>query len=112
MQHMLGPMSNGSIATLVRFLLAMAVEICGPFWLNFAVFAILGHVGNTISPWGKGPSQRGGLILVAYDQGSIALRCQICSSDLAGAKHLTVRAAVPKVTFLAVFCPLTCPSPP
>ena len=55
--HMLGPESHVSIASLVRLLLAMTMEIWdtdfGPFRPIFAVFAILGQVGNTISPWGK-----------------------------------------------------------
>ena len=56
-----GPTSHVSIPTLVRLLLAMTTEICyrecGPFRPVFAAFALLGHVENTISPWGKGPSQ-------------------------------------------------------
>ena len=62
MGHMLGPKSHVSIATLVSLLLGMTREIwdcgCGPFRGIFAGFAILGHVKNTISPWGKGPSQK------------------------------------------------------
>ena len=50
-----------SIANLVGLLLAMATEIwdreCGPFRPNFAFFAIVRHVGNTISRSGKRPSQ-------------------------------------------------------
>ena len=60
MAHILGPKSHRSIAILVRLLLAMTKEIrereYGPCRPIFAVFAILGQVGNTISPWGKGPS--------------------------------------------------------
>ena len=61
MGHILGPKSHVLIETLERLLLAMATmemwdRECGPFRPNFAVFAILGQVGNTISPWGKGPS--------------------------------------------------------
>ena len=70
------------IAALVGSLLAIAIEIwdreCGPLRLIFAVFAILGHVGNTISPRGKGPSEEGAAILVVYDQGSIAVGLRIC----------------------------------
>ena len=58
-----GPMSYVSIATLVRLLFAMTVEIwnseCGPFRPIFAVFAVLGQVGKTISPWGQGASRVG-----------------------------------------------------
>ena len=60
--HKLGPMSHVSIASLVGRLLAVAMEIwyheCGPFWPNFAVFAIVCHIGTIISPWGKRPSQK------------------------------------------------------
>ena len=55
--HMLGPKSNVSLASLVGRILAAAMEIwnheCGPFWPNFAVFAIAYHIETTISPWGK-----------------------------------------------------------
>ena len=58
MGHILGPQSHVSIATLVRSLLVITMEIwcceCGPFQPIFTVFAILGQIGNTISPWGKG----------------------------------------------------------
>ena len=60
--HMLGPESDASKASLVGMILAVAMEIwyheCGPFWPNFAVFAIVCHIGSTPSPWGKEPSQR------------------------------------------------------
>ena len=63
-----------SIAILVRFLLAMTVEIwdgeCWPFQQNFATFPIVGQIGKTRSPLGKGPSQEEVAFLVAYDQGS------------------------------------------
>ena len=59
--HILGPESHMSIASLVGRILAVAMEIwnheCGPFWPNFAVFAIVCHIGITISPWGTGSSQ-------------------------------------------------------
>ena len=71
MGHILGPKYHVSIASLVRLLLAMTMEIwnpeCGPFRPTLAVFAILGQVGNTISPCGKGPSQKSAVFLVAYD---------------------------------------------
>ena len=48
--------SHVSIASLVVRILAVAMEIwthvCGPFLPNFAVFAIVCHIGTTISPWG------------------------------------------------------------
>ena len=56
--HILGPKSHVSIASLVERILAVAMEIwnyeCGPFWPHFAVFAIVCHIGITISPWGTG----------------------------------------------------------
>ena len=58
--HKLGPESHVSIASLVERILALAMEIwnhvCGPFWPDFAVFGIVGHIGITISPWGMGSS--------------------------------------------------------
>ena len=54
MGHILGQKPHVSIAPLVRLLLAIAMEIwdlgSGPFRRIFAVFAILGHVGNTVPP--------------------------------------------------------------
>ena len=59
--HILEPKSHVSIASLVERILAVAMEIwnheCGPFRPNFAVFAIVCHIGITISPWGTGSSQ-------------------------------------------------------
>ena len=72
-RHILGPKSDVSLACLVEMILAVAMEIwnheCGPFWPNFAVFAIVCHIGSTISPWGTGSSWEEGAIIVAYDQG-------------------------------------------
>ena len=69
--YILGPKSHMSIAPLVERILAVAMEIwnheCGPFWPNFAVFAIVCHIGITISPWGTGSSQVGSTHIVAYD---------------------------------------------
>ena len=111
MGHILGPKCHVSIATLVRFLLAMAMEIGaregGPFPLKFAFFGHSRPRGNTISPWGKKPSQGEGAILVADDQVSIALGFPICFSGLAAVLQLTVRATLPNFVFLAVlFCPV------
>ena len=62
--HKWGHKSRVSIASLVERILAMATEIwsheSGPFWANFAVFAIVCHIGTTISPWGTGSSQEEG----------------------------------------------------
>ena len=61
MGHILRSESPASIAILVGLSLAMAMEIwsreCGSLRQSFVVFAILGHIGNTISPWGKRTSQ-------------------------------------------------------
>ena len=71
--HILGPKSHVSIASLVESILAVAVEIwnheCGPFWPNFPVFAIVYHIGTTISPWGTGSSPEERANIVPYDQG-------------------------------------------
>ena len=60
-RHISGPESHVSIASLIERILAVAMEIwnleCGPFWPHFAVFAIVCHIGTTISPWGTGSSQ-------------------------------------------------------
>ena len=62
MRHVLELKSHLSIAVLVRLLLAMTMEIwdceCGTFRPTFAVFAILGQVGNTISAWDKVSSKK------------------------------------------------------
>ena len=113
--HILGPNSHMTIAILVGLLLRLTMEIWdrerGPFRLISTVFAILGHVGNAISPWGKEPSQEGVAILVAWDRGSIAQEVRICSSGLAGVMQLTAHATLPNFAFLAVFCPVARPSP-
>ena len=65
--HISGPKSYVSIAPLVERILAVAMEIwnheCGPFWPNFAVFAIVCRIGITISPWGTGSSRIEGPLL-------------------------------------------------
>ena len=66
-RHISGPKSHVSIALLVGIILAVAIEIwnhdCGAFWPNFPVFAIVYHIGTTISPWGTRSSQKKGRIL-------------------------------------------------
>ena len=83
-----------SIASLVGRILAVALEIwnheCGPFRPNFAVFAIVCHIGTAISPWGKGPSKKKSAVTVAYDQGLNAIECCICSSGSSGVIQLLV----------------------
>ena len=86
--HILGPKSHMSLASLVERILAVAIEIwnheCGPFWPNFAVFAIVCHIGITISPWDTGSSEEEGAIIVASDQGLNAIEFRICSSGSSG----------------------------
>ena len=106
-RHILGPTSHVSIASLVERILAVAIEIwnheCGPFWPNFVVFAIVCHIGTTISPWGTRSSQEGSAIIVAYDQGLNAIEFRICSSGSSGAIQLLVRSMIspfaPHATF-------------
>ena len=97
--HILGPESHVSIASLVERILAVAMEIwnheCGPFWPNFAVFAIVCHIGITISPWGTESGQRGSARIVAYDQRLNALEFRICSSGSSGVIQLLVRSRIP-----------------
>ena len=109
-RHILGPKSRVSIASLVERILAMAMEIwnheCGPFWPNFAVFAIVCHIGTTISPWGAGSSQKGSAIIVAYDQGLNAIEFCVSSSGPSGVIQLLVRSMIPPCAPHAAFCPI------
>ena len=88
----------------------MAMEIwnheCGPFWPNFAVFAIVGHIGSAISPWGKGRSQEEGAIIVADDQWLNAIEFRICSSGSFGVMQLLVRSMIPPFAPHAPFRPI------
>ena len=58
--HILGPKSHVSRAHLVGRIFAVALEMwnheCGPFWPKFPVFAIVCHIGTTVSAWGTGSS--------------------------------------------------------
>ena len=108
--HILGPKSHMSLASLVERILAVAMEIwnheCGPFWPYFAVFAIVCHIGITISPWGTGCSQKKGANIVAYDQGLKAIEFRICSSGSSGVIQLLVRSMIPPFAPHAAFCPI------
>ena len=88
----------------------MTMEIsdrdCGTFPCIFAAFVILGHVGNAICPWSKGPSHEEVTISVACEQGSIALRFHICFSSLAGVMQLTACATLQNFALLAVLFPV------
>ena len=105
--HILGPKSPVSIASLVERILAVAMEIwnheCGPFWPSFPVFAIVYHIGTTISPQGTGSSQEESANVVAYDQGLNTIEFCICSS---GVIQLLVRSMISPVAPHAAFCPI------
>ena len=93
-QPILGPKSHMSIASLVERILAVAMEIwnheCGPFWPYFAVFAIVCHIGITISPWGTESSHERRANIVAYDQGLNTIEFRICSSGSSGVIQVLV----------------------
>ena len=107
--HILGPKSDVSLASLVQPILAVAMEIwnheCGPFWPNFAVFAIVCHIGIIISPWITESSQEEVAKIVAYDQGLNAIEFRICSSGSSGVIHLLVRSMIPPFAPHVAFCP-------
>ena len=109
--HILGPKSHVSIASLVGRILAVAMEIwnheCGPLWPSFAVFAIVCHIGTTISPWGKEPSQKEIVIIVADDQGLNTIEFCICFSGSSGVIQLLVRSMIPPFAPHAAFCPIS-----
>ena len=109
-QHIWGPKSHVSIASLVERILAVAMEIwkheCGPYWPNFAVFAIVCHIGITISPWGTGSRHEGSANIVAYDQGLNTIEFRICSSGSSGVIQLLVRSMIPPFAPHAAFCPI------
>ena len=109
-RHILGPKSHMSLASLLEKILAVAMEIwnheCGPFWPYFAVFAIVCHIGITISPWGTGSSQKESANIVAYDQELNAIEFRICSSSSSGVIQLLVRSMISPVAPHAAFCPI------
>ena len=108
--HILVPKSHVFLACLVGTIFAVAMEIwnheCGPFWRYFAVFAIVCHIGITISPWGTESSQEEGANIVAYDQGMEAIVFRICSSGSPGVIQLLVRSMIPPFAPHAAFCPI------
>ena len=107
-RHILGPKSHMSIASLVERILAVAMEIwnheCGPFGPNFAVFAIVCHIGTTISPWGRRSSHKERANIVAYDQGLNAIEFHICSSGSSGVIQRLVRSMISPFAPHAAFC--------
>ena len=109
-RHRLGPKSHMSIASFVERILAVAMEIwdheCGPFWPNFAVFAIVCHIGITISPWGTRSSQERKANIVAYDQGLDAIEFRICSSGSSVVIQLLVQSMISPFAPHAAFCPI------
>ena len=76
---------------------------CGPLWPNLAVFAIVCHIGTTISPRGTGSSREG---MVAYDQGLNAIEFRICSSGSFGVIQLLVRSMISPFAPHAAFSPI------
>ena len=78
----------------------------GHFWPNFAVFAIVCHIGTSISPWGKGPSQEKNALVVAYDQALNTIEFRICPSGSSGVIQLLVRSMIPPFAPHAAFCPI------
>ena len=113
--HILGPKSHVSIASLIERIFAVAMEIwsheCGPFWPHFAVFAIVCHIGITISPWGTGSSQVESAHIVAYDQGLNALEFRICSSGSSGVIQFLVRSTIPPSHRMLLSAPSAWSSP-
>ena len=113
--HMLGPKSHVFIALLVKRILTVAMEIwnheCGPFGPNFAVFAIVCHIGITISPWGTGSSQEKRAIIVAYDQGLNATELCICSSGSSAVIQLLARSMIPPTHRMLLSAPSVWSSP-
>ena len=111
----MGPKSHVSIGSLAGRILAVAMEIwnheCGPFRPNFAVFAIVCHIGTAISPWGKGPSKEERAIIVAYDQGLNAVEFRICSSGSSGVIQLLVRSMIPPLSTACCSLPHPCVHP-
>ena len=107
--HTLGPKSLVSMATLIRLLLTMAMDIwdreCGPFGPSFAVFATLANLGTPYLHGARDLARMKRAILVAYAQGSIALGFDICSSSLARLMQLAVCPTSPNFALLALFCP-------
>ena len=108
--HTSGPKSHVFIALFVGRILNVAMEIwnheCGPFWPNFAVFAIVCHIEITISPWGTRSSPEGMANIVPYDQGLNAIEFSICSSGSSGAIQLLVRSTIPPFAPHVAFCPV------
>ena len=108
--HILEPKSHVFIVFLVGRILTVAMEIwnheCGPFWPNFAVFAIVYHIGITISPWGTGSSREGSANIVAYDQALNAIELRICCSGSFGVIQLLVRSTIPPFAPHVAFCPV------
>ena len=108
--HISGPRSPVSKASLVAGMLAVAMEIwnheCGSFWPNFAVFAIVCHIGTANPSWSRGNSQEVGAIFVANDRGLNPIQFRICSSGSSGVIELLVRSMIPPFAPHVVFCPI------
>ena len=109
-RHNLGPKSDVSIALLVGRIFTVAMEIwnhgCGPFRPIFAVFAIVCHIGITISPWGTESGQKERTIIVAPGQELNAIEFCICSYRSSGVIQLLVRSTISPFAPHAAFCPM------
>ena len=108
--HILGPKSYVSLVFLVGKIVAVAMEIwnheCGSLWPNFAVFALVCHIGITISPWGNEPSQNKKAFFVGFDQGLNSIACRICSFGSSGVIKLLVRSMISPFAPHAAVCPI------
>ena len=108
--HILGPKTHVSIALLVGRIFAVAMEIwnhgCGPFWPNFPFFAMVYHIGTTISPWGTRSSHKKEANIVEYHQGLNTIEFRICSSGSSRVIQLLVRSMISPVARHAAFCPI------
>ena len=108
--HILRPKSNASVASLVACILAAAMEIwnheCGPFWPNFAIFAIVCHIRTAIAPRGRGPSHREEAIIVAYYEGLNTIEFRVCSWSPYGVIQLLVGSMISPFAPHAAFCPI------
>ena len=109
-RHISEPRSHVSIASMVERIIAVAMEIwnheCGPFWPNFPVFAIVYHIGTSISPLGTKTSRSKKVNIVAYDQGWNTIEFRICSFRSSGVIQFLVRSMISPVAPHAAFCPI------
>ena len=88
----------------------MAMEIwnheCGPFWPNFAVFAIVGILELPYLHGVRDLARMKRVIIVAYDRWLNAIELRICSSGSSRVIKLLVRSMIPPFAPHAAFCPI------